>query len=54
MPASSERQRAFMGAELGRLERGERTETGMTRSQLRDFARKPAKKSSRSKRRSRR
>ena len=50
MPAYSERQRRFMGAELGRAEKGERTETGMSKSQLRDFARKPT----RAKRRSRR
>lgn len=40
MPAVSERQRKFMGAELGRLRAGERTRTGMSESQLRDFARK--------------
>ena len=50
MPAYTERQRRFMGAELGRAERGERTETGMTKSQLRDFARKPTRKSRRSRR----
>jgi len=44
MPATSERQRRFMGAELGRLRRGERTETSMSESQLRDFARKPKKR----------
>ena len=53
MPAESERQRRFMGAELGRAEKGERTETGMTKDQLRDFARKPVSRSGvRSKRRS--
>lgn len=40
MPAVSERQRRFMGAELARKRRGESTETGMTEEQLRDFARK--------------
>lgn len=50
MPSSSERQRRFMGAELGRMERGESTQTGMSKSQLRDFARKPTRKSKRSKR----
>jgi hypothetical protein len=40
MPAVSERQRRFMGAELGRLRRGQSTQTGMNESQLRDFARK--------------
>lgn len=36
-PATSERQRRFMCAELGRLRAGKRTETGMRESQLRDF-----------------
>lgn len=52
MPAVSERQRRFMGAELARLRRGEPTVTGMTEQQLREFARKPRKKK-RSKRKSR-
>lgn len=43
MPATSERQRRYMGAELGRAEHGERTETGMTKQQLRDYARKPTR-----------
>lgn len=41
MPAVSERQRAFMGAELARLRSGKKTRTGMSEEQLRDFARKP-------------
>lgn len=52
MPAYSERQRRYMGADLARAERGERTETGMSKEQLRDFARKGKRKSSRSNRRS--
>jgi hypothetical protein len=40
MPSTSERQRRFMGAELGRLRSGEGTETGMSERQLRDYARK--------------
>lgn len=44
MPAKSEKQRRFMGAELGRLRKGEKTKTGMNESQLEDFARKPGKK----------
>jgi len=40
MPAETERQRRFMGAELGRLREGKSTETGMREDQLRDFARK--------------
>lgn len=39
-PATSERQRRFMCAELGRLRAGKKTETGMRESQLRDFCRK--------------
>ena len=56
MPAESERQRRHMGAELGRLRRGESTETGMTEEQLRDFAkkRKGKKKRAKKKRKSRR
>lgn len=38
MPAESERQQRFMGAELARLRAGQRTRTGMSESQLRDFA----------------
>jgi hypothetical protein len=33
-----------MGAELGRLRRGQKTETGMTEEQLRDFAKKRRRK----------
>jgi hypothetical protein len=44
MPSSSEKQRRFMGADLGRARRGEKTETGMSESKLRDFARKPIHK----------
>lgn len=50
MPSSTERQRRFMGAELGRAERGQSTQTGMSKAQLRDFARKPTRKGRRSKR----
>ena len=46
MPSSTERQRRFMGAELARLRRGEKTVTGMSEAQLRDFARKPKTKRS--------
>ena len=38
MPAKSEAQRRFMGAELGRLRGGKRTRTGMSDKQLQDFA----------------
>ena len=40
MPATSEKQRKFMGAELGRLRAGEKTKPHMSEAQLRDFAKK--------------
>jgi hypothetical protein len=40
MPAKSEKQRKFMGAELGRAEKGKKTKTGMSKKQLKDFAKK--------------
>jgi len=40
MPAKSEKQRKFMGAELGRLRAGEKTKTGMSEQQLSEFASK--------------
>lgn len=40
MPAVSARQRRFMGAELARKRKGKKTKTGMSESQLSDFARK--------------
>ena len=43
-PPASERQRKFMGAELARRRRGEATETGMSETQLREFARKPKRR----------
>lgn len=51
MPAVSERQRRFMGAELSRARAGKRTQTGMTKAQLRDFAKKPTRSKRRSMRR---
>lgn len=44
MPAVSEKQRRFMGAELGRKRAGKSTQTGMSEKQLRDFAKKPKAK----------
>jgi hypothetical protein len=44
MPSTSERQRKFFGAELGRKRAGEKTKTGMSESQLKDFAKKVPKK----------
>lgn len=41
MPSVSAKQQRFMGAELSRAEHGQKTQTGMSTSQLRDFARKP-------------
>lgn len=38
MPATSERQRRFMGAELARSRAGKRTKTGMNQRQLEEFA----------------
>jgi hypothetical protein len=40
VPAPSEKQRRFMGAELARLRTGKKTQTGMSEQQLQDFARK--------------
>jgi len=40
-----------MGAELGRLRRGEPTETGMSEEQLRDFARRHRRRARHKKRR---
>ena len=44
MPAESEKQRKFMGAELARKREGKKTQTGMSEQQLKDFATKPKKK----------
>ena len=45
MPAKSEKQRKFMGAELGRLRAGKETRTSMSEDQLGDFASKELIKS---------
>jgi hypothetical protein len=47
MPAKSEKQRKFMGAELGRKRTGKKTKTGMTEGKLREYASKPVKKGKR-------
>ena len=44
MPAKSEKQRKFMGAELGRKRAGKKTRTGMSDKQLSDYAGKPTRK----------
>jgi hypothetical protein len=43
MPATSQKQQKFMGAELARKRAGKATTTGMTESQLKDFASTPRK-----------
>jgi hypothetical protein len=40
MPAKTEKQRKFMGAELQRKREGKKTQTGMSEKQLEDFASK--------------
>lgn len=42
MPATSEKQRRFMAADLSRLRAGKKTRTGMSEKQLSDFARSKA------------
>jgi hypothetical protein len=44
MPAQSEKQRKFMGAELARKRAGKKTKTGMSEKLLEDFASKGGKK----------
>jgi len=38
MPSKSQAQQKFMGADLARARAGKKTKTGMTASQLEDFA----------------
>ncbi len=45
MPAKTEKQRRFMGAELARKREGKKTQTGMGEAELEKMARKPKKKS---------
>jgi hypothetical protein len=40
MPAKTDKQRKFMGAELARKRAGKKTQTGMSEKQLEDFAAK--------------
>lgn len=44
MPAKTEKQRKFMGAELARKRAGKKTRTTMTEKQLRELARKKKRK----------
>ena len=39
MPSVSESQRKFFGADLGRKRKGQKTTTGLSESQLEDYAR---------------
>jgi hypothetical protein len=43
MPARSKAQQQLMGADLARARAGKKTRTGMSESQLRDFAATPTK-----------
>ena len=40
MPAKTEKQRKFFGAELSRKRKGEKTETGLSEEKLEEFATK--------------
>jgi hypothetical protein len=40
MPAKTERQREFMGAELARKRAGKKTKTGMSEKKLKEMAKK--------------
>ena len=44
MPARSEKQRKFFGAELERKRAGKRTRTRMSEESLEEFAEKPVRK----------
>jgi hypothetical protein len=44
MPAKSEKQRKFMGAELQRKREGKKTRTDMSEKELEKYASKPTKK----------
>jgi hypothetical protein len=48
MPAQSEKQRRFMGAELARKRAGKKTQTGMSEKQLEEFASKRRKERNKS------
>ncbi len=45
MPAKSEKQRKFMGAELARKRAGKKTQTGMSEKELEKYASKGKKSS---------
>ncbi len=46
MPAKTEKQRRFVGAELQRKREGKKTKTGLSEKELETFASKSGKKSS--------
>jgi len=48
MPAKTEKQRRFMGAELERKREGKKTQTGMSEAELEKFASKPKSKANKS------
>jgi hypothetical protein len=37
MPSTTRKQQRFMGAEYARAKKGEKTQTGMSKAQLKDF-----------------
>jgi len=41
VPAKSPKQQRFMGAELARAEKGQKTRTGMSETKLKEMAEKP-------------
>jgi hypothetical protein len=46
MPAKTEKQRKFMGAELERKREGKKTQTNMSEAELKKMASKPSTKKS--------
>jgi hypothetical protein len=48
MPAKSEKQRKFMGAELARKRAGKKTQTGMSEEKLEEYASKGGSKKKKS------
>ena len=44
MPAKTEKQRRFFGAELGRARAGKKTKTHLPEAKLEEFAHKPVEK----------
>jgi hypothetical protein len=44
MPATTKKQKRFLQADYGRAKAGQPTQTGMSKTQLRDYATQPVKK----------